>query len=96
MKSIYGQWFDLSLDAWRLAAESQTVIGLRLAKLASGDAAAAAEAQLMISEKIAAAAEVQTQMFTAALAGTSHLAPRRAMAHYRRKVGANRRRLTRR
>ncbi|MDB5418458.1 MAG: hypothetical protein JWP50_1877 [Phenylobacterium sp.] len=95
MRSIYGDWLNLAVDGWRLAAESQTVIALRMMKLAAGDGAAAAEAQLMIHEKILAAGEAQSQMIADAMTGSAHLAPRRALAHYRRKVRANRRRLTR-
>jgi hypothetical protein len=95
MRSFYGDWLDLAVDGWRLAAESQTVIALRLVKLAAGDAAAAAEAQLMVREKIQAAGEAQSAWLGDALTGSAHLAPRRALAHYRRKVRANRRRLTR-
>lgn len=71
------------------------MIALRMVKLAAGDGAAAAEAQLMVREKIQAAGEAQSQMLADALTGSAHLAPRRALAHYRRKVRANRRRLMR-
>jgi len=89
-------WFDLTMDSWRLAAEAQTVIALRMMKMAAGGAAAAAEAELMVSEKVRAAAEVQAQFATSLLTGAGHHAPKRAIAHYRRKVCANRRRLSRR
>jgi hypothetical protein len=95
LKSLYATWLDLTMDSWRLAAESQAVIGLRMAKLAAGDPASAHEVQLMISEKMQAAAQVQTQMLADTLTGSGHLATRRALAHYRRKVRANRRRLSR-
>ena len=95
MKSPYTTWFDLGFDSWRLAAEAQTVIGLRMIKLAAGDTAAVKEAQLMVTEKMLAAAEVQTRFLADTLSGAGHAAPRRALAHYRRKVRANRRRLAR-
>lgn len=94
MKNPYAAWLDLTLDSWRLASESQAVINLRMMQLATGRASAK-EVGLMFSEKMQAAAEVQTQMVTAAIFGEGHLAPRRALATYRRKVRANRRRLTR-
>ena len=94
MKNPYATWIDLTFDSWRLASESQAVIGLRMMQLATGTATAT-EVGLMVSEKIQAAAEVQAQMLTSALTGATHLAPRRAVAHYRRKVRANRRRLSR-
>jgi hypothetical protein len=95
LKSLYGAWFDLAIDSWRLAADSQTVIAMRMMKLAAGDAAAAAEAQRMVSEKIIAAGEVQGRIFAEALTGQAHLSPQRTLTHYRRKVAANRRRLAR-
>jgi hypothetical protein len=96
LKSIYGNWFGLTVDSWRLAAESQTVIALRMMALSTGDAAAAKEAQLMVTEKLLAASEVQGRMFFDTLTGSAHQAPRRAIAHYRRKVRANSRRLSKR
>jgi hypothetical protein len=62
-------------------------------KFAVGGPAAAAEAQLMVAEKLRAAAETQAQLMTSVLTGQGHLAPARAVAGYRRKVRANRRRL---
>jgi hypothetical protein len=88
-------WLDLTLDSIALAAEAQSVMALRMMKLAAGGAAAASEAQLMVTEKVQAAAEVQMQLATSMLTGSAHMAPKRAVAHYRRKVRANRRRLSR-
>jgi hypothetical protein len=88
-------WFGLVFDSFALGAEAQGVIALRMMKLAGGGVAAAAESQLMIAEKLTAAAAVQTQVMTSLLTGSGHLAPQRTMAHYRRKVRANRRRLSR-
>ena len=47
---MLGPWYAATLLAW----ESADVVGLRLARLASGGDAAFAEANLMISEKVAA------------------------------------------
>jgi len=95
LKSLYSTWLGLTMDSWRLAAESQAVIGLRMVKLATGDAASAREAELMISEKLQTAAQVQTQFFSDAMSSGGPTAARRPLAHYRRKVRANRRRLSR-
>ncbi len=90
-------WLNLSLNAFRLGAEANSVIALRLMKLAGGGPGAAAEAQLMVSEKIQAAWEVQARMATGVLTGAAaHVGPSKAVAHYRRKVRANRRRLLKR
>lgn len=88
-------WFELGMDTYALAVEAQAVVALRMMKFAAGGPAAAIEAQQMISEKLIAAAEVQTKAASAILSGTSHLTPARTLAHYRRKVRANRRRLSR-
>jgi hypothetical protein len=86
-------WLRLGMDSLWLGAEAQGVVALRMMKFAAGGPAAAAEAQLMVSEKLRAAAETQTQVMTSLLTGRGHLAPARAVAGYRRKVRANRRRL---
>ncbi|WP_372785816.1 hypothetical protein [Phenylobacterium sp.] len=83
----------LGLDSLWLGAEAQGVIALRMLKFAAGGPAATAEVQLMVAEKLRAAAETQAQVLTSLLAGQGHLAPTRAVAGYRRKVRANRRRL---
>src|SRR3712207_9328412 len=72
-----------------LGFEAQRVIGLRLAKLAAGDAAAAVEAQLMVSEKVAAFVEASTTLAT----GGSH---KSVIRRYRSHVRANERRLSKR
>lgn len=87
--------FRLNLDLMQLGAEASGVMALRMMKLAAGGAAAAAEAELMVTEKVRAAAEVQARAWSSAMSGAPHMAPTRAVAHYRSKVRANRRRLSR-
>jgi hypothetical protein len=94
-KSPWNAWFDLAADSWRLGLEAQAVVGLRLAKLAAGDAAAAVEAQRMVTEKVLAAAEAQAKAMGDILSGQARHAPKRTVALYRRKVRANRGRLGR-
>jgi hypothetical protein len=86
-------WMNAGFDAWSLGWESATVIGLRSAKIALGGAAAQREAELMVSEKMTAAFELQMAMMTGALGMTPATTTRKALAHYRRKVRANARRL---
>lgn len=88
-------WLDLTWRAFELGVEAQTVVALRMMKLAAGGAAANAEAQRMVTEKIEAAMTAQAHLASGVLAGTGAEGARRAMAHYRRKVRANRRRLSR-
>ena len=86
-------FFDLS----RLAFEANFVIGLRLMKLAVGDSKAMRESQLMVTEKMQAAAAVMIDSAFALATGKSMDAiGRSTVAHYRRKVRANHRRLSRR
>jgi hypothetical protein len=86
-------WLRAGFSAWNLGVESSVVIAMRMAKLAAGGASGAAEAQLMVSEKIRAALALQTKAMTGGLGVTPHRAAGRTIAHYRRKVRANRRRL---
>lgn len=88
-------WFGLGLSAWALGLEATTVIGLRTAKIAAGGPAGAAESRLMVSEKLAAAWALQLKAATGALGPSPASATARTLAHYRRAVRANRRRLRR-
>jgi hypothetical protein len=88
-------WTRLTFDAWRLALEANAVIAQRTFLIATGAAGAQAEAGLMVAEKIDAGLALQALAFTGGLGATPHQAARKALAHYRRKVRANRRRLAR-
>ena len=94
MTNPFAPWMKLSMDAMLLGVEAQTVIGLRMMKMTAGGAAAATEAELMITEKVSAALEAQRHLALAALTGDGARSASRAMAHYRGKVRDNRRRLT--
>lgn len=87
-------WFGIGLQAWSLGLEASTVMGLRTLKIAQGGARGRAETQRMVSEKIEAAAALQALALTGALGVTAPRASARTIAHYRRKVRANRRRLS--
>jgi hypothetical protein len=89
-------WIGIGLDAWALGLEASAVIGLRAMRLAQGGVAARAEAQRMVSEKLEAALALQAQALTGGLGATPASASKRTIAHYRRKVNANRRRLSKR
>ncbi len=88
-------WLSLGLDAWMLGAEASMVIGLRTLRIAAGGAAGEAEARRMVVEKVEAAQAVQMMAMTGALGLTAPSAVDRTLKHYRRKVRANRRRLSR-
>jgi hypothetical protein len=87
-------WFRVGLDAWLLTVEASSVITLRLMQAAAGGAAAEAEASRMVNEKIEAGLALQAKAMTGGLGSTAHGAAARVITHYRRKVKANRRRLT--
>ena len=89
-------WMGLAWQSWMLGMESATVIGLRTARLAAGGSAAQREWQLMMSEKMGAAAALQAKALSGALGATMPGAAAKSVAHYRSKVRANRRRLSRR
>ena len=80
---MFKHWWSLTM----LAAESQHVMWLRSVKLAKGGRGAAAEGRRMVSEKLAAAAQATAEL---AMGGSTT----RTIAGYRRKVRANRRRLS--
>ena len=86
-------WLGIGFDAWRLGMEASAVIGLRTLKIAQGGAAGEAEAQRMVSEKVKAGLALQSLALTGGLGMTPATASARTLAHYRRKVSANRRRL---
>ncbi len=88
-------WMTLAFDSWCLGVESSAVMAMRMARLSTGDAAAAAEARLMVAEKIEAMAALQMRAWTGTLGSTPERQARATVAHYRKAVGRNRRRLGR-
>ena len=79
--------FSTLYNVAMLATESQQVVWLRMVALASGGSAAQAEAELMVSEKMAAATRATGRL----MLGHS---PESVVRDYRRKVKANIRRLS--
>ena len=92
-RSVFSLYFDL----FRLTGEASIVISLRMMTMAAGGTAATREAQLMVMEKVQAMSIVAlTSAFGLASGQSPDSVGRSALAHYRRKVVANRRRLLRR
>jgi len=87
-------WLSVGMDAWMLGIEASTVIGLRAMRIAGGGAAGEAEFSRMITEKIDAGLALQAMVLKGALGPSPDRAATASMAHLRRKVRANRRRLT--
>jgi hypothetical protein len=86
-------WLRAGIAAWTLGIEASTVIALRTMKIAAGGEAGDSEARRMVAEKIEAGLDLQTKALTGGLGYTPASAANRTLAHYRRKVRANRRRL---
>jgi hypothetical protein len=95
MPRSHNPWLRLGFDAWALGAEAATVMTLRSMKIAAGGAAADAEAKRMVSEKVEAAQALGVLAMTGALGFTAPGVVDKSIKHYRRKVKANRRRLSR-
>lgn len=91
--SMRNPWLRLTFDSWTLGMEMSTVVGLRALALATGGPAAQAEANRMVQEKLSAGLELQARAMSGALGFGGVTTASRTLAHYRRKVRANRRRL---
>ena len=87
-------WFRTGFEAWSLGIEASSVIAHRTMKMIAGGEAAQAEARQMVSEKIEAGLALQALALTGGLGFTVHGAAIKTLAHYRRKVRENKRRLT--
>lgn len=89
----YGTWMRAGIDAWSLGVESSMVMGLRMAKFASGGDPLGREARMMVAEKMESLVELQTALMSGRLGVTPLAQANGMMRHYKRKVSANRRRL---
>ena len=85
----------MGLDAWSLGAEASAVIALRMVRLAAGGIESAREMDLMITEKFQAGLELQARLAAPGLGLTPLAGTQTTLRHYRRKVAANKKRLTR-
>ncbi len=88
-------WFDIGMDAWALAAESNIVIAMRMSSLVLGGPAAAREAERMVSEKVAANIALGFDLISGKLGTSPEAILSRSIAHYSKSVVANRERLGR-
>lgn len=90
-------WFSLVVKTMQLGLESQSVIALRMMRLAAGGATAQTEAGRMIADKIAAGAEMQAAMASGLLSGQKNaVIAGKGLRVLKRRVRANKRRLSRR
>ena len=66
---MFNPWLAFTLNAVKMGFEAQSVIALRMLRLATGGTRMEAEATRMITEKVAAAAEAQAVAAVAAIKG---------------------------
>jgi hypothetical protein len=92
----WNAWCALSLQAARLGWDAQGVIALRMLRLATPSAGGRTEARRMVTEKVAALAEAHTAAATAVMkGGRNHRVAKKVLGVYKKRVRANKRRLTR-
>jgi hypothetical protein len=94
---MFNPWLTLSLKAIQMGFEAQSVIALRVLRLAAGGARMEAEATRMITENAAAAAEAQAVAAVAAMKGhPQRVVAGKTLKVFKKRVRANKRRLSRR
>ena len=93
---MFNPWLQLSLKAVEMGMEAQSVIALRMLRLATGGARMEAEASRMVTDKVAAAAEAQPVAAVSALNGHSpHVVTSKAPRAPKKRARANKRRRSR-
>lgn len=87
-------WIRLNFQLWALSMEAAMVVALRLQRIAWGGYPAQREISRMLAEKVVAAQAVNALMLQKG-PGLTTAKMSKAVRHYRGKVKANKRRLTR-
>lgn len=88
-------WAELAVDGCMLGFDMSMVIWLRSMRVMAGGRPATDELQRMMSEKVTAGMTLMPAVMAGGLAQSPEAIAARSLAHYRKAVGANRRRLTR-
>jgi len=93
---VWNNWFSVSSQTAMLALEAQSVIALRLMRIAGGGALARSEATRMVTEKVQALGEAQAVAAVGLVTGRNrrHIA-KKVVGVYKKRVRGNRRRLAR-
>jgi len=92
---MWNDWFALSMQTAKLGWEAQGVMALRVMRMATQPAHSQTEARRMVTEKVAALGEAQAAAATAVIkGGKSHRVAKKVLGVYKKRVRANRRRLT--
>lgn len=90
-------WFNMFFKSVELGFEAQNVIALRLMRLAEGGAGAPVEAYRMITDKIAAGVEAGAVAASSLASGhADDVIAGKILRVFKKRVRANRRRLSRR
>ena len=90
---MFNPWLTLAFKTIELGIEAQSVIALRMMRLAAGGARGRTEATHMVAEKVGA----QTAAGAAILTGRRpKIVAGKVLNAYKKRVSANRRRLSRR
>ena len=90
-------WLALTLRTIQLGFDAQNVIFLRMMRLSAGGVRGQSEARRMVSEKIVASAEAQATAVSGIIAGRNEAAVAdKVIRGLQKRVGANKRRLSRR
>jgi hypothetical protein len=92
--SVLNAWLALTLQTARLGLDAQRVVALRLMRLSGGGAAGLAEAQLMVTDKMAALREAHVAAAAGALTGDNHKAAKKVLRVFTKRVRANKTRLS--
>jgi hypothetical protein len=92
-RNANGDWIKLAHDSYWLWAESMMVMGMRTTDMMTGRGSNR-ENVLMVTEKLQANAELAIKLATGGLT-TPEKTAHKAVRHYRKRVTANRRRLSR-
>lgn len=91
---MYFRWLKIGFDTWALGVEASSVVALRTTKILLGGDIRGRETSLMVSEKLKAAAELQSAFWLGRLGNDPTAAVGKIVTSYGRKIRANRRRLT--
>lgn len=87
-------WIPLGYNLFSLGLEMSSVIALRSTQIALGGPGAEKESTRMVSEKLQALADLQMMFLTGQMGSSAPAALTKTVSHYRRKVRANRKRLS--
>jgi hypothetical protein len=94
---MFNPWLALTFKTVQLGLDAQSVIALRMMRLASGGPTAKAEMSRMVTDKAEAIAEAQAAATRAVMTGSKeHVVAGKTLDVFSKRVRANKRRLSRR